>query len=240
MKIKKLFLWQMRYIMMPGVVAYYGVICAVVLLQTIFMRGEFPKVSATPVIMGTVISLIGLTVGLFTETFKAAMCNGISRKTMIVTQFISNIVVAASMAITNQLLMWLVGLIYKIESPNVIGTMTQPFSTNIELPVAFAIYLLCGMVGYFVASLNARLNKTGKFVVYISTGVVVIVVVPMTIGYLNACNQVWWENFKNMMDKFGQFMRSSSYNLTGVLLGLTVIVSFFSVLLVRRITIKTV
>ena len=238
MKVKELFKWQM-ITATKSLCIYYGIIYVIYLLAWImFATTKSTGVSGMDASSKLYCALFGL--GIFIDTFKIALGNGVSRKTMLVTQLIMCSSISVFMTIMDLGNRFLYALISNDTQFTMIGSMYPEASLISTILYTVSTYFMLGMIGYFIASLNNRLNKTGKFVVYISIGAVLIILIPLFASYLYETGPQWWLNFMNFASQVIQIILKSPYYAVGIALTFSAIAYLFSVLLVRRADLRTV
>lgn len=248
MKIKQLYLWQMR-ITRNAILTFYGIMALIyTLFVVLFSVSSFNggsdmataiSVQSTPIFVGV------MSISLFPVTFKFAMANGVSRKTLLITQTLSifSTAVAATLfdallgiVSTNIINVFIQGKI-TIQSNFIAVDYSSISSILNAVIIIFGLYLMLGFAGLFLIALNNRMSKVIKLFVYI--GVPTIAIVATTLiaifGGANLHNAI--SSFVNAVWKF---ISINTFNAVLVSILFAAFFGALSVICIRRAPLKTV
>ncbi|MFZ2538193.1 MAG: hypothetical protein WAX04_04760 [Oscillospiraceae bacterium] len=235
MKTKELYLWQMINIK-KSLYIFYSIIYAIYVVSFLISKisGDI-HVGGMGVSSGVFMLVTGIV--FFGETFKFGLCNGVSRKTIIVTQVVTLLSLSLAMTLIDTINAWLFSLIVDVNDTS--GFYAFYHSKNVfELILwTFGIYLLFGTIGHFIATLNSRLTKFMKMLVYIPISVLLVVGLPLGISVLSASAK---ETLFKFISNVFTYLKASPYNMMLVAIIIAVIVYLLSILLVRKAPLKTV
>ncbi len=234
MKIKELYLWQMMNLK-KSIYIFYTVIYLVYILGYILIAVS-DAVNMEMSVSSAIFSLVSGLVFYF-ETFKFGMCNGISRKTMLIAQIGTTLSICAILTLVDSFNVWIFSMIVNKPDPSIFNAIYSNESILSTMLWRFGIYMLFAMIGYFIATLNSRLTKLMSILFYVSIPAIFIVGLPMIISVLSADTLNALGRF---FDKIYNFLKSSPYNMLLIALIISAILYLFSVLLVRRAPLKTV
>jgi hypothetical protein len=138
--------------------------------------------------LASAIFLFVLGLNSFTDVFKMFMQNGISRKTMFISQIASTLVISSVMALIDTVLS-LISKSISVVNDGIYsaGMLEMLYDIRIDSIGGFIIsFLLCYFmyisltaVGYLITTLYYRMNKTQKIIVSIGVPALLFVILPV-------------------------------------------------------------
>lgn len=236
MKIKKLYSWQMIN-MKYSLCIFYTIIYSIYILTSV-LSYFIDNFNITQ--MGTSSAIFLFISGLvfYGETFRFSLANGVSRKTILFTQGIMLASISLFMTLLDLLNSYIFIKIQQITNEASLFKHVYKDSNTFDLIIwLFGIYLMCAILGHFLATLNYRMNKLLKLVVYIGVPVILLAAIPLIMTRLKAPTlNIVKEFFGNIIE----YLATSPYNAFLVTIGVSAVLYFFSVLLVKKAHLKTV
>lgn len=244
MKIKQLFQWQILTTMKSAGIFYLIIYLTYTVLGTlVIIIGDNTK--TVGISFSTAIFLFVSSIVFFVETLRFGLANGISRKTMLCTQALTILSISLVMSLIDLFNNWFFALTMGMGEPNLIAGI---FNLNqyeysfwgesalVAILCNFGVGLVFATTGYFAATLNYRMGKLLRLVVYIGVPVILLVGLPVLWQIIPVnVQQTITTAFGNVLGWFGQ----SPYNPILIFAAVSIILYGFSILLVRRISLKT-
>lgn len=234
MKIKQLFKWEITNYGLSFIVfcACMLIVNFVSAILSLFVKTNMNYQSE----FMNMLFLFVLFLSMYQECFNFALCNSVSRKTMLVTRAAVIAVFCLILTITDFLLKLILGFFENISLTSIYNTMYRDISVITSMLLMFSLFLVIAVLGFFIASLNSRLSKLGKILLYVGTGALTIIVLPLIFSLLTDPIQ------RAILDFFEEvvwFFKATPYRLIGFSLLTGVIFFFFGALLTRRAPLKT-
>lgn len=192
MKLKSAYRFQLSEHKKPISIFYLVVLCLFALTIIIAFNTKDSESSNNGVELSTAIFLFVCGIVGFKDTFGMMVQNSVSRKTMFVSRLLATGTIAVFMALVDKLL----GTIMKtiaLSDSNKFSTTSfiemlypkQAEELNVFLFAVLTVVILAFMylatisVGYFIATLFYRLNKTGKVIMAVSLPASVVILLPI-------------------------------------------------------------
>lgn len=234
MKIKELYLWQMINIK-KSLYIFYSIIYAIYLFSIVILKitGN-PRVGGMDVSSVIYLFLAGLI--FFGETFKFALCNGVSRKTILITNVFTTLSLTAAMTLIDIFNRWFFCFIAGLDDTTIFNYVYRGGNLISRIICTFGVYMLFASIGYFIGGLNSRMGKMLKLLVYITLPVLIIVGVPLGISILS---ETAIQSLGKFFSNFFSYITASPYNMFLVAIVSSVVFYIFSVFLVRKAPLKT-
>lgn len=244
MKIKQLFQWQILTAMKSMAVFYLIIYLTYIVLGTmVILINE--NVETVGISFSSGIFLFVSSIVFFVETLRFGLANGISRKTMLCTQALTILSMSLVMSLIDLFNNWFFALITGMKEFNAItmlyGSNQYDYSfwgenTLVVILCNLAVGLIFATAGYFAATLNYRMGKLLRLVVYIGVPAILVVGLPALWQIISVnVQQTIATAFGNVLGWFGQ----SPYNPILIFAAVSIILYGFGILLVRRISLKT-
>lgn len=175
-----------------GMLIFYTVILTIIASMFLFsslMKGNAQiQGSIQGLEFASAIFLFVLGLNSFTEDFKMFMHNGISRKTMFISQVASTLVTCSIMALIDTVLSLISKSISVVtDGIYTAGMLEMMYGIRINIIGSFIIsFLLCFFMyisliaaGYLITTLYYRMNKTQKIIVSIGVPALLFVILPV-------------------------------------------------------------
>lgn len=249
MRIKELYKWQLQRSLMPAFWVYSGIIFLVyAIMFTSF--GIFMSDAGEISINSTIFFVFTMGIAGFIEQFKFAICNGISRKTIMVSSILSYSTLVLMITVIELAMEWLfrgAGYVFNLEGIKFLSFSNILFS-NYNFSSAFVgelmgfITSLCVslaiiFLGYFMGTLNQRMSKPVKLIVYIGTPVLLVVILPLLFQLFSPAAKEW---FFELVSNIFKFVSASPARVSFTALGAAVVLCGFSFLCIRRAPLRTI
>lgn len=192
MKLKSTYRFQLSEYKKPISIFYFVVLCLFALTVIIAFNTRDSESSNNGVELSTSIFLFVCGIVGYKDTFGMMVQNSVSRKTMFVSRLLATGTIALFMAVVDMILGTIMKGVEKSDSLNFTTTslieMFYPkqaeelngflFAVLTVVILAF-MYLAAISVGYFLANLFYRLNKTGKVIMAVSLPVSIVFLLPI-------------------------------------------------------------
>lgn len=253
MRIKELYKWQM-----PVVLKSMAVYCLMIILIFIFFgaifaitvssSGEAQSFGMTTS-MNSFVYMFVMGIVCYAEGFKFSLCNGVSRKTIIVTSIFTYASAAFLLSLFEILSTLVLGAIAAglgigdFLTENMFEMLFKNYPADAFLQIlsnfliTFLGLILISFVGVFISALNGRMSTRTRLLVYIGVPAILFLGLPLTFKVLTAPIR---EFFTEMFVSLFNFISASPITGGATMLLLIVVFWTLSYLCIRRAPLKTV
>lgn len=190
MKIKQAVIYRLKDVKKSILVFYLIVIASYLFISFLASLESVNMTQMSGFEAATMIFLLVTGLNSFKPAFYLFMQNGISRKTMFYSYFISMLVASGIMALIDSIAYTLVG-----SNRGIFSLFDQLYNKLYEDQLvvkvlvnfiwAWSAYLAFSLIGYFITILYYRMNKVLKLIVSISVPCLLFIVLPIVDTYYN-------------------------------------------------------
>lgn len=181
-------IWSMR----KGIIILYSILAGISIIMGILLS-HIDEAGGSSIDTSSMVFCFVMGVVFYTEYFKMHIQNGISRRTMFISNMLTFVCLAAFTALVNTLFLTLSSHVSILKwQSSFLGAVYQDFLSGYGIIVQMLLLLLCNfgvglilaVMGYFCGVLFARLSKVMRAIVLVTFGAVCFVGLPVLDTYV--------------------------------------------------------
>jgi len=171
----------------PILIYYLAIAGLLLLLFTSFMSIKISSGRVNGMEMASAIFLFVFGMNSFKESFRLFMQNGVSRKTVFVSQLLSALIICATMSLIDNIISFLNKIIFTSDRFSYTGLIEQIYGkqgSGISMAIlsfgfCFSLNLAFLSLGFLITTLYYRMNKGQKIAVSIGVPALLYVILPV-------------------------------------------------------------